>query len=87
MKKYYTPPIHSYILFVLVFWSLVIAGLVNWKIQHNEQTTQELAENEARANFNKDKAFRLWMTKQQRIYVPVTEDYKPSPLLKHIEGW
>ena len=84
MKKQLVTPLRFYIIFLFVFWSLVIAGLVNWKIQHNEKMTHELAENEARANFNKDKAFRLWMTKQGRIYIPVSEQYRPNPLLAHI---
>lgn len=85
MKTYKTTPVHLYIIFLFVVWSLVIAGLANWKHRHNQQTTQELAENQARANFNKDKAFRFWMTRHGRIYIPVGEHYQPDPYLAHIE--
>ncbi|MBE9560421.1 MAG: EAL domain-containing protein [Proteobacteria bacterium] len=85
MKTNKTTPINSYIIFLFVVWSLVIAGLANWKHMHNQQTTQELAENQARANFNKDKAFRFWMTRHGRIYIPVGEHYQPDPFLAHIK--
>ena len=85
MKTNKTTPVHSYIIFLFVVWSLVIAGLANWKHRHNQQVSQELAENQARANFNKDKAFRFWMTRHGRIYIPVGEHYQPDPFLAHIK--
>ncbi|NOQ90237.1 MAG: EAL domain-containing protein [Gammaproteobacteria bacterium] len=85
MKTHKATPIHSYIIFLFVVWSLVIAGLANWKHTHSQQVTQELAENQARANFNKDKAFRFWMTRHGRIYIPVGEHYQPDPFLAHIK--
>jgi len=85
VKTYKTTPIHRYIIFLFVVWSMVIAGLANWKHRLNQQTTQELAENQARANFNKDKAFRFWMTRHGRIYIPVGENYQPDPYLAHIK--
>lgn len=60
-------------------------GLAGWKIDSNSATTHELAENQARANFNKDKAFRLWMSSHGRIYIPVSDLYKPDPYLAHIQ--
>lgn len=85
MQNRYTSPVHVYIIALIVLWSLVIAGLVKWKIEDNKQTTHDLAENQARANFNKDKAFRLWLTGHGRIYIPVGEKYQPDPFLEHIE--
>jgi flagellar basal body-associated protein FliL len=72
VKNFQTTPIHLYIIFLFVIWSLVIAVLANWTINQNALESQELAENQARANFNKDKAFRLWMAKHGRIYIPVS---------------
>ena len=85
MKKYHATPIHLYIIFLFLIWSLIILGLANWTLEHNVLVTHELAENQARANFNKDKAFRLWMAKHGRIYIPVSEQFQPSPYLAHIE--
>lgn len=84
MKKYQTTPVHLYIIILFIFWSLVITGLANWKIDNNAGTIRELAENEARANFNKEKALRLWMTSHGRVYVPVGERYQPDTYLEHI---
>jgi len=88
VKTLQTKPVHllhRYILLLFIIWSMVIVGVASWKYQHNERITHELAENQARANFNKDKAFRLWMTKHGRIYIPVGEHYQPDPYLAHIE--
>ncbi len=63
----------------------MIFVLASWMLDHNRLVTHELAENQARANFNKDKAFRLWMANQGRIYIPVGEQFQPSPYLAHIE--
>ncbi len=84
MEKHYTTPILLYIVILFVAWSLLLAGLANWKINTNLATTHELAENQARANFNKDKAFRLWLTGHGRIYIPVGDKYQPDPFLAHI---
>lgn len=59
-------------------------GLAAWKMEYNAETIQELAENQARANFNKDKAFRLWLAEHGRVYIPVGELYQPDPYLAHI---
>ncbi|NOR51972.1 MAG: hypothetical protein GQ470_05075, partial [Gammaproteobacteria bacterium] len=84
MKKNYTLPIRLYTVVLFVAWSLVVAGLVKWKTVHNAEITKELAENQARANFNKDKAFRLWLTGHGRLYIPVGDQYQPDPFLAHI---
>ena len=78
-------PIHIYIVLLSVLWSLLIVAMAVWKINHNSKTTYELAESQARANFNKDKAFRLWMTGHGRVYIPVGENYQPDPYLAHIK--
>lgn len=59
--------------------------LAYWTIEHNEMNTRELAENQARANFNKDKAFRLWLTQHGPVYIPVSKQYQPDPYLEDIE--
>ncbi|MCW8853087.1 MAG: EAL domain-containing protein [Gammaproteobacteria bacterium] len=51
---------------------------------HTIKKTKDLATSQARANFNKDTAFRLWATSHGRIYVPVDENYVPDPYLEHI---
>ena len=84
MSEKFTAPLRFYIIVLIIFWSLIIAGLTKWKIDDNHKTTAELAESQARANFNKDKAFRLWVTGHGRIYIPVGDNYQPDPYLAHI---
>ena len=84
-KKQYTTPLHIYAIALFVIWTLIIIGEVKWKIDDNRETTYELAESQARANFNKDKAFRLWLTGHGRIYVPIGERYQPDDYLAHIK--
>ncbi|NOQ80658.1 MAG: PAS domain S-box protein, partial [Gammaproteobacteria bacterium] len=84
MKKQYTAPIHLYTILLLFIWSLVIVCLAIWKINSNADTTQALAESQARAHFSKDKAFRLWLTGHGRLYIPVGDKYQPDPYLSHI---
>jgi diguanylate cyclase (GGDEF)-like protein/PAS domain S-box-containing protein len=85
MNKRYTTPIHLYTILLFIIWTLVIVGLAKWKIDSNSKTTHQLAESQARANFNKDKAFRLWLTGHGRVYIPVGDKYQPDPYLAHVD--
>lgn len=84
MHKRYISSLLLFMIILFITWSLVIVGLVRWKIEYNSQTTHNLAESQARAHFNKDKAFRLWLTGHGRIYIPVSDKYQPDPFLTHI---
>lgn len=46
--------------------------------------TFDLVRKEARTNLNKDLAFRLWATRHQGVYVPVTDETPPSPYMAHV---
>lgn len=69
---------------VLCAWTLLIAASLSWNLYNGHQQNRELAANEARANFNKDMAFRLWATKHGGVYVPVDTRTPPNPNLSHI---
>lgn len=66
------------------FWSLAIAVSLAWNIYANQAKTKELAALEARALFNKDKAFRFWGASHGGVYVPISEDAPPNPFLAHV---
>lgn len=68
----------------LVFWSSAIGGLLAWNLDVAKKHVKELATKEARANFNKDVAFRKWATSHGGVYVPITERTPPNPGLAHI---
>ena len=84
MKKHNATPILFYAGIVLFIWSLVIVCLAIWKVNSNAGIIHKLAESQAKAHFNKDKAFRLWLTGHGRLYVPVGDKYQPDPYLEHI---
>ena len=84
MTSNFKRPFFLYTLALVSCWTLIIAGLTNQKLEDNKQIIHELATSEARANFKKDTAFRLWATRHGRIYVPVDDNYSPDPFLKSI---
>ncbi len=76
--------LRGYFLLALAFWSLTFIGLSLWQLQHIRGMTMEMAEQEARANFNKDQAFRFWATLHGGVYVPVSGHTPPNPYLSHL---
>ncbi len=65
-------------------WTLTFVGLAFWQVQHLRAVTLELATKEAKANFDKDQAFRFWATQYGGVYVPATEHTPPNPYLAHM---
>lgn len=72
------------LLVLLVGWTLVIAGFLSWDLRLARSHMEELALKEARSNFNKDLAFRLWATRHGGVYVPTDERTPPNPGLAHL---
>jgi len=65
-------------------WSVFIAISLLWNISHHRKDTLEMAVKEATIHFNKDQAFRYWVTSHGGVYVPVDERTPPNPLLSHV---
>jgi len=74
----------KYILGIEIFFTLLMLSLLFYNVNQIRKASIELAKNEAIANFNKDVAFRYWVTKHGGVYVPVTEETPPNPFLSHI---
>ena len=74
-----------YILILVAAWTIVIVSAVVWDVYREEKLTLTLATKEARANFNKDQAFRLWAADHGGIYVPPDTATPPNPYLSHIK--
>lgn len=55
-----------------------------WNYVSEQEKTIGLATIEARAHFNKDKAFRFWGASHGGVYVPVDEHTPPNPRLAGI---
>ena len=77
-------PLWRYIVVAVLIWTMIIAGSLAWNIVDERQRTRELAIKEARANFNKDQAFRFWATKHGGVYVTPDERTPPNPYLAHL---
>jgi len=67
-------------------WAGVMGISLAWNISNEHNQSYELALQAARANFNKDQAFRLWGTKHGGVYVPPTNETPPNPYLSHISN-
>ncbi len=67
-----------------LLWTMVVLASVFWSVTSEISQTRDLAAREARTNFNKDLAFRLWGTHHGGVYVPVTERTPANPYLSHI---
>jgi len=71
-------------LWIIMAWTLLLAGLLYWDLTKLTSASQNLAINEARIHFQKDKVFRYWSAIHGGFYVPISERTTPSPYLSHI---
>jgi len=78
------PQFAVYLWALLGIWTFISVSLILWEVSAVRQFAERLAINEARANFNKDQAFRFWATGHGGVYVPITENTPPNPYLSHI---
>ena len=83
-KKTRILTLDHYTLALTVVWILVISVSMSWNIHQTHQTTKKMALREAKANLNKDQAFRSWATLHGGIYVPVDKRTPPNPYLSHL---
>ncbi len=73
-----------YVVLAALVWTLFLAGLGAWLLDHFSSMTLDLAYQEARANFDKDQAFRYWGTLHGGVYVPISDLIQPNPYLAHV---
>lgn len=71
-------------LLALIVWTVMLGGFFYYDMNTARQHMEALARKEARSNFNKDQAFRLWATQHGGVYVPRSERTPPNPALAHI---
>ncbi len=65
-------------------WTLVVCGVLYVDTLALRDVTHELVLVEARSNFQKDQAFRLWVASHGGLYVPIDDGTPPSPYLSHV---
>ena len=64
--------------------TLLVGYSYYWNTHKIDNETINLALSEARSNWNKDSAFRLWATRHGGIYVQPDERTPPNPYLAHL---
>ncbi len=69
---------------VALVWTLAVGSSLGWNIHQEDAKVMELAMAEARANINRDLAFRLWATSRGGLYAAIGKKVQPSPYLAHI---
>ena len=83
-KKSRILTLDHYTLVLAVVWILVMSASTSWNLHQIHKATRKMALHEARADFNKDQAFRNWATLHGGVYVPMDERTPPSPYLSHL---
>jgi len=53
-------------------------------MSHVKKESRQISIKEARANFDKDQAFRHWASRHGGVYVPATKHTPPNPYLSHV---
>ncbi|HMV21300.1 MAG TPA: PAS domain S-box protein [Rhodocyclaceae bacterium] len=65
----------------MVVWTLLIIASLVYNLKRDEADTLATAQVAARANINKDIAFRKWATSHGGVYVPPTARTPPNPYM------
>jgi len=84
MSASFYPSIWRYAIIAGVGWTLLVLGSAFWNIDNLKDQAIYLATSEARANWNKDQAFRRWATRHGGIYVETDKNTPPNPYLDHL---
>lgn len=68
----------------IALWTALVCHL-EWKeVKAERQFAFAMAKSEARSNYDKNRAYRKWITQQRGVYVRITEHTPPNPHLSHI---
>jgi diguanylate cyclase (GGDEF)-like protein/PAS domain S-box-containing protein len=73
--------IKIYILWGTVAWTVIVAASLLWNILYTKNQTLAKSDVMARLAFEKDTAFRIWVTFHGGVYVPVTAETQSNPYL------
>ena len=74
----------TYFWLLIVIWTIIIICLLALDFLQTGWVQREMAKTEARANFNKDQAFRFWSSKHGGVYVPINSRTPQNPFLSHV---
>lgn len=80
-KASHLPSLYRASAAAVLIWTASIGGFLFWDIHVAKEHAENLARQEVRVRFNKDMAFRSWVTSHGGVYVPVDEHTQPNPYL------
>ena len=83
-KQLFKNHIIGYTLLLILAWSVIVGVSLYRNIDQEQQQALLLATEAARANFNKDQAYRLWASSHGGVYVYPNERTPPSPYMAHL---
>jgi hypothetical protein len=84
LSKLVSKPVTLWLLWLIMFWSIVLLSILIWNIVENQNTAKSIALVHASASFQKDLLARRWNASYGGVYVLVTEKTKPNPYLSSI---
>lgn len=73
-----------YAIIASIGWTVLVFSSAFWNIDNLKDQAVFLATSEARANWNKDQAFRRWASRHGGIYVEEDKNTPPTPYLDHL---
>jgi PAS domain S-box-containing protein len=69
---------------LLIGWTIILVLILILKVMSTQETTADMAINEARAHFSRESALRSWASSHGGVYVPLSEATEPNPYLSHV---
>ena len=86
IKKFFKESflIRKYAIFIAVFWTFLLAGLLQLDIKLIKREAIDRAYNFTKVGFEKDIIYRSWVADHGGIYVKVDSTTPPNPYLSHI---
>ena len=76
--------IRKYAALSAIALTFLVTSSAVWNIENLDNQAIYIATEEARANWNKDQAFRRWATRHGGLYVKPNERTPPNPYLQHL---
>ena len=70
---------------LLLSWLIIITLSLQWNWQRTNKMAVRIAQEEARAAFDKDVVYRAWNASHGGVYAPVTPETQPNQFLAHIK--
>jgi len=84
-KGFMREPVVVVVALCIAVWTGLVGFSLLWNLRNLNDQQIKHAIDEARANWNKDQAFRRWATKLGGIYVKPTPSTPPNPYLKDLD--